>query len=208
MNYTGSILEILEFILLSKIIKNFYVFIIGAGEVKMKKIQFLLITISEPREKDRHGNKHSPTVFLKDYIRRTKKCHNGTEKRVTNSTLWGKAAESGMPKQLASHQGKHFQQPAGYWYPGVPNKCIFYFIVTFLSLLDVPGWAKNHERYKVQKLQWLAEDPSPEIFLTQHLLFSQSGEPRVTQKTRDKEAPMMNVFVTVCVCERVLVHTQ
>lgn len=36
------------------------------GEQKWKKKQFLFIIISEPREEDGHGNKHSPMVSEKD----------------------------------------------------------------------------------------------------------------------------------------------
>ena len=107
-----------------------------------------------------------------------------------------------MHQQPASYQGKHFLATCTREF-----KTNTYF--ASYPLLAKSFWCANlnQERWKVSssKIMTWRWSWNLEIFLTQHLLLSQSGNPQETQKAHNKETPYdecvcYGVCVCVCLC--------
>lgn len=98
--------------------KNFNVSMVGDGEIETKKIQSLLIILSDPREEDGHGNKHS-AVFVRTKWGIPPKCHFSGKgslsqagrlpaKAAFPATRWPPEPSTSEQTNLLLHT--HFQQ--------------------------------------------------------------------------------------------------
>lgn len=147
----------------------------------MKKMPCLLTISSEPRERDKHG------CLLKCFI--------GTKLGIQKKKIVEPRSKPSIPFFFFFFYKKgNLNQKAPtasflsrkafpvYLYPGIPNKHIFSFIFTFCRVF--PMWQSEPRtrkgiKFKKIMITW-RWSWSLEIFLTQHQLLSQWGNPQET----------------------------